>query len=432
MSSTWLVTQGRNYTAERNGGYIWAPKRAKDGSERFFWTNITKINQGDIIIHYSGGLKAVSQALSTCQETTMPQELNKQNSQDNEGWQVKCDYNDFRHVLRLTEFKEEILHLGLGDRAAFNAKGGVRQGYLFELNETLASLFIKQAIKLKPTLATVPFIEEFLNREFDTELIAEAQAKKDKPAVSETMTNQMLSNLERLMALHESTQLVKHPSKIELPKLLTRKKEHDEVSIDKETVRDIADTRLRKFLEDGAVDEDEVYDMRFRDYSEATFGIECPLLLRLKALTFDDSPKYFRNPVTIRNEKFYLCSAWTEKQRSKLESWLDKLDAKVNALPEYKDVGIRDLAKGVLRDMLMAGKADSEEVEKMLTLDYSNDTFGINYPLLVKDRNPSNVANYFKLKVPIRGETYYVCSQWFEQPKNNDRPYLEKWIKEHR
>ena len=115
-----------------------------------------------------------------------------------------------------------------------------------------------------------------------------------------------------------------------------------------------------------------------------------------------------------------------------MEQWLNKLDAKVNALPEYKDIKIRDLAKGVLRDMLMQGKANAEEIEKMLTLEYSNETFDINYPLLVTDRNPSNVANYFKLKVPIRGVTYYLCSQWFEQPKNNDRPFLEKWIKEHR
>ena len=103
-----------------------------------------------------------------------------------------------------------------------------------------------------------------------------------------------------------------------------------------------------------------------------------------------------------------------------------------NALPEYKDIKIRDLAKTVLRDLLMAGKANDEEVDKMLTLDYSSDTFGINYPLLVTERNQSNVANYFKLKVPIRGVTYYLCSQWFEQPKNNDRPQLEKWIKDHR
>ncbi|MBR1729112.1 MAG: hypothetical protein IJ728_06255, partial [Selenomonadaceae bacterium] len=71
-STTWLVSQGRNYEIERNGKYIWAPKCAEDGTEKFFWTNLTKLMPGDIIIHYSLGLRAVSQVLEKCTESLDP------------------------------------------------------------------------------------------------------------------------------------------------------------------------------------------------------------------------------------------------------------------------------------------------------------------------------------------------------------------------
>ncbi len=435
MNITWLVTQGRTYDIERKGGYIWAPKHTKEGAEKFFWNNLTRVTPGDIIIHYSTGIKAVSRVTEPCQESVMPQELAKADELNTEGWMVKCEYFDLGQVIRIIKFKDEILKYCTEENSAFNSKGSVKQGYLFELNEIIAVLFMREILKVKPDLSKLPFINEFLNKEYaeDSPVNEILNSKNDRG--NEVMTNQMLSNLERLMALHESTQLVKRPSRIALPELITKKSkqaEAEDITISKETVKELADTKLRQFLEEGAIDEDEVYDMRFIDYSEETFGIDHPLLLRARALTFDDSPNYFRKQVIIRDEKFYLCSNWSEKQRVKLEKWLNAVDARVNAIPEYKDIKIRDLAKGVLRDMLMAGKASPEEVEKMFTLDYSSETFGINYPLLVKERNQSNAPNYFKVKVPIRGQTLFLCSQWFEQPKNNDRPLLEKWIKAHR
>ena len=434
MIKSWFVSQGKNYDEECKGGYILAPVRRRDGAERFFWDNLAKVQPGDLIIFYSTGIRAVGQAADICKEITIPEEVAEKNDWVTEGRKINCDYFELNKMISISKFREEILKYGREYRSAFNVNANVKQGYLFEINPILAAIFLKAAVERVPMLGDLPFIEEFLNQDFDVEIETPPSLKspKDKPVGNDTMNNQMLSNLERLMALHESTHLIKQP-KGNLPRLLTKKDFlTDEDLKPKISVAELADTKLRKFLEDGDVDEDEVYDMRFRDYAETTFGIEAPLLLRAKALTYDDSPMYFKKPVTIGNEKFYLYSKWTEKQRRKLEKWLSELDAKVSALPEYKDIKIRDLAKGVLRDMLMAGKADAEEVEKMLTLDYSVETFDLKFPLLVKDRNPSNVANYFKLKVPIRGETYYLCSQWFEQPKNNDRPFMERWIKSHR
>ncbi len=438
MIKSWFVSQGKTFETECKEGYLEAPRCRRDGAERSYWTNITKVNKGDLIIHYSGGLRGVSQAADKCYEITIPEETAKQNDWVTEGWKLHFNYSTLKQIMKFSPFKEDILKYGREDLSAFNINGNVKQGYLFELNPVLANIFLNKMIEQTPEIGELPFVQEFLNQEIDVELPEPVESKhqkskSDKPPLKEKMTNQMLSNLERLMALHESTHLVKPASlTANLPERYKKQIIVDDKVIPKETVQELVDTKMRKYLEEEAVSEDEVYDMRFIDYSEKTFGIEVPLLLRAKALTYDDSPKYFSKPVTIRGSKYYLCSDWSEDQRDKLDVWLDKVEAVLNALPEYKDIRIRDLAKGVLRDLLMAGKADEAEVDQMLTLDYSSDTFGINYPLLVTERNQSNVANYFKLKVPIRGVTYYLCSQWFEQPKNNDRPLLEKWIKEHR
>ncbi|MBR2178792.1 MAG: hypothetical protein IJ862_00135 [Selenomonadaceae bacterium] len=435
MIKSWFVSQGKSYEAECKGGFLVAPRCRQDGAERSYWTNITRVNKGDLIIHYAAGLRAVGQVSEKCHEISIPEDTAQQNDWSNQGWQLKCDYTELKRVLKLSQFKDDILKYGREELSAFNINGNVKQGYLFELNPTLANIFLQKMLSQSPELAELQYLKDFLAQDLNSAPpeVKTQKTKSEKPPIKEKMTNQMLSNLERLMALHESTHLVKPASlTANLPARFKKQIIVDDKVIPKETVQELVDTKMRKYLEEEFVSEDEVYDMRFIDYSEKTFGIEVPLLLRVKALTYDDSPKYFSNPVTIRGSKFYLCSAWTEDQRDKLEVWLDKVEAVANALPEYKDIKIRDLAKNVLRDLLMAGKADDAEVEKMLTLDYSSDTFGINYPLLVTERNQSNVANYFKLKVPIRGVTYYLCSQWFEQPKNNDRPQLEKWIKEHR
>jgi len=106
---------------------------------------------------------------------------------------------------------------------------------------------------------------------------------------------------------------------------------------------------------------------------------------------------------------------------------------------EYDGVGgleemkIGQIANKVLRKFLEEGKASKEEIEKLQTKQYSKETFDIQYPLLLKvtltDGNKQE--RYYAKPVRICGEEYYLCSEWFEVPANNDRPYLLNWIELH-
>ena len=92
---------------------------------------------------------------------------------------------------------------------------------------------------------------------------------------------------------------------------------------------------------------------------------------------------------------------------------------------------VGQLAQRVLGKMLREGAATEEEIDAMQTAEHSKEHFDLQYPLLVRlDSNYDKVRYYVK-PIWIYGVRYLMCSQWFETPANNDRPYLLKWIALH-
>ncbi len=98
----------------------------------------------------------------------------------------------------------------------------------------------------------------------------------------------------------------------------------------------------------------------------------------------------------------------------------------------YSELKIGKLAQIVLRDLLVNGAADEQEIQYMQTPEYCKRFFDLQYPLLVKAGSEIDTVRYYVNPITIRGEEYYMCSQWFETVANNDRPYLERWINKHK
>jgi len=97
----------------------------------------------------------------------------------------------------------------------------------------------------------------------------------------------------------------------------------------------------------------------------------------------------------------------------------------------YAELKIGKLAQTVLKTILEDGKVSEAEVEKLQSSAYSKEVFDLQYPLLVRQDSDYERVRYYTKPVKIRGVSYMLCSQWFEVPANNDRPYLMKWIREH-
>lgn len=97
---------------------------------------------------------------------------------------------------------------------------------------------------------------------------------------------------------------------------------------------------------------------------------------------------------------------------------------------ELSGMKIGALVQSVLVKMFSNNEVTPEEVELMQTFHYSRKTFDIQYPLLVKSSscNGQAVFGYWPETVQIYGEKYFICSEWFETPQNNDREYFMNWL----
>jgi hypothetical protein len=91
----------------------------------------------------------------------------------------------------------------------------------------------------------------------------------------------------------------------------------------------IAQTLLRKTLESGKIQDDEIRQMLTKDYSKRIFGIDFPLLVL--ANEDCDSVRYYSKPLTIQGVSYRLCSQWFEvaanNDRPFLIAWLESRDA---------------------------------------------------------------------------------------------------------
>jgi hypothetical protein len=99
----------------------------------------------------------------------------------------------------------------------------------------------------------------------------------------------------------------------------------------------------------------------------------------------------------------------------------------ISGLTEMK---IGALVRGTLIKMFENNEISPEEVTLMQTSEYSKKTFDIQYPLLIKSSlsKDKKVHRYWAGTVEIYGDTYFICSEWYEVPQNNDRPYFMKWL----
>ena len=56
------VNQGQTWKAERDEGILWAPLLSKNGLKLHHWERMDELRPGDVVIHYSGAIRAVSRA----------------------------------------------------------------------------------------------------------------------------------------------------------------------------------------------------------------------------------------------------------------------------------------------------------------------------------------------------------------------------------
>ena len=130
----WWVNQGQTYEQERAGGYLWSPKRAKDGTRRRFYDAMRDAAVDDLVVHYVskpyGAVISASVVEAPARSEAQPPELRHTKLWNDDGWLLPVVYvEDVRPVP-----KRDALALGPHEQP-FTQTGTVNQGYLYPLTD---------------------------------------------------------------------------------------------------------------------------------------------------------------------------------------------------------------------------------------------------------------------------------------------------------
>jgi hypothetical protein len=109
------------------------------------------------------------------------------------------------------------------------------------------------------------------------------------------------------------------------PERLNKENDYSNLKVGK-----IANIHLRKLLESGKISSQLLALLQTVEYSKINFDLQYPLLV--KQGTIFESVRYYKSPLLINDEKYYMCSQWfettTNDDRSFLLDWMDKFKTK--------------------------------------------------------------------------------------------------------
>ena len=151
-----FVFQNKTYIAEKNGGFLWAPKKDSRGYHKSHWSIMEDLNIGDVIFHsVKGKIVAISIATTNCFDAIQPQDLQREEAWSDEGWRVNCEYHLIENPIITSKYKDELLLLQPEKYAPFNCIGRGNTGYLFKTNIEFSKFLFDKLIAINPQLSPI-------------------------------------------------------------------------------------------------------------------------------------------------------------------------------------------------------------------------------------------------------------------------------------
>lgn len=97
-----------------------------------------------------------------CIIAARPVELVGIYADDNHGRLVFCNYTYIENPISAWDYTEQTRKYSHVKYAPFNVKGTGNIGYLYELDQRLATLFLEESVKKNPALGEIDYVKEFL------------------------------------------------------------------------------------------------------------------------------------------------------------------------------------------------------------------------------------------------------------------------------
>ena len=170
----WWVNQNQTFNQEFNGGYMWSPKRNKNGAFNQFYENMTLVQPGDVVFSFhSTKIPALGKITSVARESSKPDEFGNAGAYwDSEGWRVDVEYDSLEKIIRPKDHIEEIRPTLPNKYSPLQKTGdGLQSVYLAEvpseMAEVLISLIGDPARKIMGNFSSGPSTDELDERVAD-------------------------------------------------------------------------------------------------------------------------------------------------------------------------------------------------------------------------------------------------------------------------
>ncbi len=106
----WWVNQNQTYQYEVRGGYLWSPKRKKNGERNVFYDNMRRVQTGDVVLSFCDTrIKAVGVARGAAESAPKPAEFGDRGSSwGTEGWLVPVEFVEIASPIRPKDHIEAL------------------------------------------------------------------------------------------------------------------------------------------------------------------------------------------------------------------------------------------------------------------------------------------------------------------------------------
>lgn len=186
----WWVNQNQTYRQEVQGGFLWSPKRRKDGGRNHFYDTMTQVQPGDLVFSFcETQIKAVGTAQGAAESAGKPEFGSVGSNWSDEGWLVPVEFQVAERPIRPKEIINELTPYLPDKYAPLQPNGNGNQGvYLAEISEEFALVLLDE-LGLSPAavLAAEPVA--------DVDEVADEQAQEavqGRTDIGETQKQQLV------------------------------------------------------------------------------------------------------------------------------------------------------------------------------------------------------------------------------------------------
>lgn len=136
----WWVNQNQTYRQETEGGYLWSPKRNRNGGRNPFYDFMRAIAPGDVVFSFADTwIRKIGIAESYCFESPQPPEFGAVGrAWDIIGWRVRVRFFPLERPIKPKDYIGVLTPLLPSRLSPLRADGGGNQVYLASIPEPMA------------------------------------------------------------------------------------------------------------------------------------------------------------------------------------------------------------------------------------------------------------------------------------------------------